>query len=146
MLGKEFGFSDADRRMQESYLVSAVSLLKDRVHFEHEMTGTGRYLFLPPDNYDEQVIAKKWKDSYAEFFSRLVSVLEEEQDFTSKTLETKFQETAAGNGLKAGEVLQLFRVFISGQGSGVNLFGMIELLGKEEVTGRLKKALVQVRV
>lgn len=146
MLGKEFGFSDSDRRMQESYLVSAVSLLKDRVHFEHEMTGTGRYLFLPPDNYDEQVIAKKWKDSYAEFFSRLVSVLEEEQDFTSQTLETKFQETAAGNGLKAGEVLQLFRVFISGQGSGVNLFGMIELLGKEEVTGRLKKALVQVRV
>jgi glutamyl/glutaminyl-tRNA synthetase len=38
-------------------------------------------------------------------------------------------------------VLQLLRVMLSGQGSGVDLFGMIALLGKTEVMARIKKAL-----
>jgi hypothetical protein len=32
-------------------------------------------------------------------------------------------------------------VMLSGQGSGVDLFGMIALLGKTEVMARIKKAL-----
>jgi glutamyl-tRNA synthetase len=52
-----------------------------------------------------------------------------------------FENTAAEKGIKPGEVLQLFRVIMSGQGSGVDLFGMVALLGKEEVLSRIALAI-----
>ena len=141
ILKNEFSFSHDDPRMQDDFLLKAIPLLKERVHFEHEMLEVGRYLFLRPNEYDQQVISKKWRDSHAEFFKALLSAFESMNDFGSASAEKVFQETAASQGLKPGEVLQLFRVFLSGQGGGVHLFGMVELLGQQEVEQRLKIAL-----
>ncbi|MFM1745817.1 MAG: Anticodon binding domain, partial [Bacteroidota bacterium] len=47
---------------------------------------------------------------------------------------------------KPGDVLQLFRVIVSGQGSGVDLFGMVELLGRNEVINRIQRALLQLPI
>jgi len=46
---------------------------------------------------------------------------------------------------KPGEVLQLLRVFLSGQSAGVDLFPMAELLGKDEVVARLTTALNNIK-
>jgi hypothetical protein len=35
----------------------------------------------------------------------------------------------------------LFRVFVSGAGMGVDLLGMLELLGRDEVVSRINKGL-----
>ena len=138
-LKKEFSFNDDDRRLSETFLVRCVQLLKPRVQFENEMIEKGKYLFIVPASYDEQVIAKKWKPQFAAFFEQLDASLSQLQAFTPTEAETCFKETAAKNNLKPGEVLQLFRVILSGQGAGVDLFPMVELLGKEEVTKRIKK-------
>jgi glutamyl/glutaminyl-tRNA synthetase len=65
------------------------------------------------------------------------------KDLTSLIAEAKlvFENTAAEKGIKPGEVLQLFRVIMSGQGSGVDLFGMVALLGKEDVLTRIAVAM-----
>ncbi|MFZ5553079.1 MAG: hypothetical protein ACOZCO_08185 [Bacteroidota bacterium] len=41
--------------------------------------------------------------------------------------------------IKTGEVMQLFRVALSGIAGGPALFEMAELLGKEKVVGRLTR-------
>ncbi|TAH40122.1 MAG: glutamate--tRNA ligase [Bacteroidetes bacterium] len=146
ILRTEFNFSSDDHRMQDDFLLKAIPLLKERVQFEHEMLEVGRYLLFKPTEYDQQVISKKWKDSHAAFFRALLNAYENLNDFNSVETEKVFQETAVSNGLKPGEVLQLFRVFLSGQGGGVNLFGMAELLGKQEVLQRLKSAMAVVGV
>jgi len=141
LVKKEFGLSADDHRVQTSYLLKAVHLLKERVHFEHEMTVTGNYLFQQPHQYDEQVISKRWKPDLAEFFSTLAEKYRSLNSFTAEEAEKIFQETAAAFQKKPGDVLQLFRVMMSGQGGGVHLFGMVELFGPKEVTARLDKAL-----
>ena len=57
--------------------------------------------------------------------------------FTTADIDAKNKETAAANQLKPGEILQLLRVLMSGSGTGVDLLGMMELFGKEEVITRL---------
>jgi len=52
--------------------------------------------------------------------------------------EATFKATAEKLGIGAGQVMQLFRVSISGVGGGPALFEMIELLGKEEIINRLQ--------
>ena len=61
--------------------------------------------------------------------------------FTGAEAEAKFKELAAASNIKPGEVLQLFRVMVSGLPAGVDLFPMVELLGNEEVSNRINKSL-----
>lgn len=131
----------ANSRKDLTYFIKAVALLKPRVQFENEMLEKGKYLFEAPENYDEQVISKKWKPDLKPFFNSLVAAFASLNDFANSNIETTFKETTAANNLKPGEVLQLLRVFISGQGTGVDLFPMLELLGRDEVVTRLNAAL-----
>lgn len=140
-LEMEFAFTNEDKRVSNDFLIKCVQLLKSRVQFENEMIEKGKYLFIAPTAYDEQVIAKKWKPHYVDFFAQLETALTQMNSFTSADAENCFKETATKNNLKPGEVLQLFRVFLSGHGAGVDLFPMVELLGKLEVAERIKKAL-----
>ena len=57
---------------------------------------------------------------------------------TAAETEATFKATAEKLGIGAGQVMQLFRVSISGVGGGPALFEMIELLGKEEIINRLQ--------
>jgi hypothetical protein len=40
--------------------------------------------------------------------------------------------------------MQLLRVIVSGQGGGVDLLGMIELLGQTEISERMTRALSRI--
>lgn len=144
-LKKEFSFSDDDNRLNTLFLTRSVQLLKPRVQFENEMIEKGKYLFIAPTSYDEQVIAKKWKPQFAEFFEQLEASLSQLLSFTSADAENCLKETAAKNNLKPGEVLQLFRIILSGQSAGVDLFPMVELLGKNQVRERVKKGVAAIQ-
>ena len=143
-LKKEFNFSDDDKRLSDAFLVKCVQLLKPRVQFENEMISTGSYLFTAPNEYDQQVLTKKWKPTLLSFFQSLHVALKTINDFTAANIESTFKQTAEANQIKPGEVLQLLRVFMSGQAMGVDLFPMIELLGKEETIERLNAALQKI--
>lgn len=141
-----FTLPDGDSRLSNLFLIRCVQLLKDRVQFEQEFISGGRYLFLPPASYDQAVISKRWKPEMGAFFDKLQKKISRLPDFTAQTVENTLKETAAACGLKAGDVLQLFRVLISGQPAGVDLFPMTELLGQTETLSRIQSALQVVAV
>jgi len=136
-----FGFTADDCRLSDEYLTQAAELLKPRVQFEHEMKTTGVYLFRAPTEYDAGVIAKKWKPELRPFFEALQTALMNLNSFDAPSIDETLKATAASHNLKPGEVLQLFRVIISGQGGGVDLLGMIALIGRIETNERITRAL-----
>jgi len=134
-----------DRRIQLPYIITAVKLLKEKVQFENELWDKGNYLFMAPLTYDEVILNKKWNDDALVFFNNLLNAFNSQTDWKTSALETVFKETATLQGINPGNMMQLFRVMLSGHGSGVALFEMAELLGKEEVNGRLEKALTFIK-
>jgi glutamyl-tRNA synthetase len=123
------------------FATGVVQLVKDRVQFENEILDNAPYLFEAPTNYDEKVITRRWNETASSFIQQLTKAYEQTTDFTMENCKLVFENTAAEKGIKPGEVLQLFRVIMSGQGSGVDLFGMVALFGKEEVLSRISLAL-----
>ncbi len=99
------------------------------------------YLYSRPIAYDNDVIQKRWKADYFLFFKELINRFKLSESFSAEAVELVFNDTAVSMNLKPKELLQLLRVLISGEGGGVHLFGMIELLGKNEVVARIEKAL-----
>jgi glutamyl-tRNA synthetase len=136
-----FSINDGDIRVSESFLEGAVELLKDRVQLEQEMIDKGSYLFVRPHSYDQQVLTKKFKPGLESFFVALSKAFSDLEDVTATGFDTVIKATATGNQVKPGEIMQLLRVFISGQSGGVDLIGMLQLLGKEEVCNRLQAGL-----
>jgi glutamyl-tRNA synthetase len=139
-----FVFAADDCRLSDEYLTQAVELLKPRVQFEHEMKTTGAYLFQAPDGYDETVVAKKWKQELRPFFEGLQTALAALPAFETAHIDETIKTTAASFNLKPGEIMQLLRVIVSGQGGGVDLLGMIELLGQTEISERMTRALSRI--
>lgn len=123
------------------FATGAVKLLKDRVQFEHELYNAGSYLFEAPQEYDAKVIEKRLNDTSKAFIASLPEMFNALSDFSAEATKAAFEAQAAAQGLKPGEVLQLFRVIVSGVGSGIDLFGMVSLLGKQEVNQRIQTAL-----
>jgi glutamyl-tRNA synthetase len=141
MVKDTYNLQEEDDRLRVGYLAQAAQLLKPRVQFEHEMAATGSYLFVAPETYDQTVIDKKWKDGCRAFFSSLSIELMNIDEFETPRIDEAIKTVAATHQLKPGDIMQLLRVIISGQGGGVDLLGMIALLGKTEIKNRIEKAL-----
>jgi glutamyl-tRNA synthetase len=118
--------------------------MKPRIQFEAEILNKGNYLFVVPAEYDKDVIVKKWKDVFGEFFKTFSEKLNSINTWDAASIESILKSTAVEAGIKPGELLQLFRVMISGQSGGVDLFGMCALLGREELQLRIDLALQNI--
>jgi glutamyl-tRNA synthetase len=121
-------------------LEKACELLKEKAHFAHEFWTNGSFFFIAPTSYDADVIKKRWNEQSAAFIKELTEAYKNLDTFTAAETEAVFKSTAEKTGIGAGQVMQLFRVCISGLGGGPILFEMVELLGKEEVVKRLEAA------
>ena len=123
----------------------AAFLLKERATFVDDML-EGTYLFtsgLPLENNTEATaeLRKRWKTEAAtaleEFIERLATVT----PFNASGLEGVFNAVIQEKGLKVGQVMPLYRLFVAGRMQGPGMFDVSALLGKEEVILRLRAGL-----
>jgi len=125
-------------QVDAGYLRKACALIKEKTQFISEFWEFGNYFFQQPETYDEKVIRKRWNREAGAFFSVLTGHLDSVPQWETATIEETFKETATRQDINPGKVMQLFRVLLSGQAGGPALFELAELLGRQEVTTRLK--------
>lgn len=123
-----------------SFVSSVCGLLQEKANFVNEFWSLGNYFFEEPASYDAEVVKKRWNEKSAQFIQQIGEAYQHCADFNKTSAEELFKSTAENCGLKTGEVMQLFRVCLSGQAGGPALFEMAELLGKDRCVMRLKKA------
>jgi glutamyl-tRNA synthetase len=124
----------------DAFVAEVCRLLQEKAHFVNELWSLGNYFFEEPTTYDAEVIRKRWNDKTSGFIQEMSKVYAAQNAFDKTIAEDLFKSTAEQQGLKTGEVMQLFRVCLSGAAGGPALFEMAELLGKEKCAERLKKA------
>ena len=122
------------------YLEGVCRLVKEKSHFVSEFWDAGSYFFVAPASYDAEVIKKRWNDAAANFIKAVTEAFKGLDTFTAAETEATFKKTAEEQGIATGQVMQLFRVCVSGVGGGPMLFEMVELLGKNEIVKRLETA------
>jgi glutamyl-tRNA synthetase len=124
----------------QKFVEQVCRLVKEKAHFVNEFWDGGSYFFIAPTAYDADVIKKRWNEQTSAFIKEVTNVYKNLTGFTAHETETVFKATAEKCGLGPGQVMQLFRVCLSGVGGGPMLFEMVELLGKDEVVKRLETA------
>ncbi|MCH2448593.1 MAG: glutamate--tRNA ligase [Gracilimonas sp.] len=126
----------------DDFLTTVIELLQERVSKIDEFVSMGAFFFEAPKAYDENAL-KKWKDDSSRLILSYKTRIEalSEDDFKAATLKKKLEETIEEHGVGFGKLMMPLRIAISGQGFGPDLFPALELIGKEEVLGRIDSAL-----
>lgn len=122
------------------YVTQVAGLVKERATFANELWDLSDFFFTAPATYDEKA-AKNWKAETAEIMNDVISVINNVSDFTSASIETEIKAWIEEKGIGMGKVMQPLRMSLVGSLKGPHLFDIIYLIGKEETTNRIKKAI-----
>jgi len=125
----------------DELLLKVIGLYKIRIKTVSELLPMTDYFFGDDYAVEEQGVAKhltapESKEILRDFAARL----EKLGDFTHAAIEASCRAMADERKLKGGAIIHPTRVAISGKTTGAGLFEMMEVLGRETVLARMRKA------
>lgn len=125
------------------FAIKLVRLMKDRVTFPQEIVSEVPFIFEAPTSYDEEIAKSKWNDDARNAMNVIKESIQTiaDENFLSQNIHDTIFPALEAAGIKAGKVMQAFRLVITGTGKGPDLMLTLEILGKQDVTKRIENAL-----
>ena len=131
---------------EKAYVVKVCEMVKERAIFVQDLWNQGAYFFEAPISYDEKVIQKRWNETIPSILNEIITILENEQNFTTLHLEEVIKEYIQTKELNLGQVFNCLRLSIVGNGTGAHLFDIFEMIGKKETISRIQKAINEITI
>lgn len=125
----------------EDYVARAVGMVKSRVDFIDELWDQGDFFFVAPTEYAEKDVRKRWKEDTPQIMDQLIGVLEGIDDMTSANAEKIVLGWIEENGYHLGNVMNAFRLAVVGSCRGPHMFDITELMPRQEVIARIRRAI-----
>jgi len=127
--------------VQDDILLKVIGLYKVRMKTLSEFIQLTDHFFSDTYSIDEKAVEKylkspESKQVLAKFSDRLKGLT----DFSHQRIEDACRAMAQEKNLKPSQIIHPTRVAISGKTAGAGLFEMMEVLGKDKVLQRMKKA------
>lgn len=133
---KEKGINISEEKLEQ-----IVSLVKDRVNFAHELWEHTFFFFIRPENYDKEVVKKRWKEDTPASLEKIIHFLESIDEFTSINLEEKAKNFIHEQQMNMGQIMNVLRLCFVGESKGPGLFHIAEMIGKKETIERIRLAI-----
>ena len=132
-LTPEWGKTESD-----VYVMKVIDQLKVRSKTLIQLAEQSKYFFTDPESIDEEVKMNSWKDNTRELLATYFKHISELDDWDQNSLESLLRTVANDAGVGAGKIIHPVRMALSGITHGPSLFIMMELLGKERCTRRIR--------
>ncbi len=136
-------FLPEEANYSDEFLGGVVELMRERVMLLPEFVTKGSYFFTDELKYEEKPVRKKWKEQNIPHVNTLFEKIEAIEDWKLDVLQDEIKGFITGNELSFGNILPFVRIAVAGTMKGPDIFGMMVLLGKEQVIKRLKKGLLK---
>ena len=88
---------------------------------------------------------KKWNAEVDKALSLYADALDKVDHLDAGNAKATFAAVLEEEGIGMGKVMQSLRLSITGEGGGPDLMEIIEILGKEEITERIRLALDKLK-
>ncbi len=142
MLRKELGQSDfADNQFSDEYLLAVINAMRERVSFPKEFVEKSPYFFHAPEQYDPDVVKKRWTPDAPARLKRLADEFSRLERPQKEDYESALNQTAAELNVKNSDLIHPLRLAVSGMGAGPGLYDILHILGKDETIRRINSAI-----
>lgn len=128
------GFSD-------EYVARAIGMVKSRANLIPELWDQADFFFRAPQEYAPKDVKKRWSEEMPAIMEELIGVLEGIDDMTSANAEKIVLGWIADKGYHLGNVMNAFRLAVVGACRGPHMFDITELMPRQEVLARLRRAI-----
>jgi glutamyl-tRNA synthetase len=128
-------------RQKKEWLLRFVFLLKERCKTLKEFAEKGKYFLAFDYQYEPTAVNKHFNSlESVERLSAFEDLLSGLDVFEKEKIESTLRQLADEMKIKPASLIHLVRLATTGVTAGPPLFDLLELLGKEEVVKRIKKA------
>ena len=118
-------------------------LLKERVVFPQDLWQQGKYFFVRPEVYDENILKKRWNAQAVVVLQDIVPAIKALEVFKADTISAVLASVVEARSVKVGRIMPILRVALTGVGVGPDLMQSMALLGQEECIARLQTFLAR---
>ncbi|WP_185871392.1 glutamate--tRNA ligase [Blattabacterium cuenoti] len=128
---------------KKNYLWKVIYLTMDRIHFIHEIWEHSFYFFISPSFYEASFFKKICNEKtivQLENAKKILLCNINLNQFTSINLRCLFKTIKNKH-----QIMQLFRFSLVGSLKGIDIFIILEMLGKEESMRRVEKLINQIK-
>lgn len=126
-------------------LMPVLAIVKEKIKLLKDVPEWINYFFTEDCEYEPAALEKVLrKEGAVLHLQTLETAFSELTEWTAASLESCLKATAAKAGCKTGEFIHPARVAASGKTVGPGLYQMLEILGKQKVLQRFKKAILLV--
>ena len=129
----------------KDYVAKALGMVKGRVEFVHDLWDQADFFFTAPTEYAEKDVKKRWKEDTPRIMEELIGVLEGIDDMTSANAEQIVLDYIKEHEYHLGNVMNAFRLAVVGACRGPHMFDITELMPKQEVISRMRKAIDTIK-
>lgn len=120
---------------------NVLAAVKERMTYISDFWAQSSFFFQAPTSIDVDAVKPKWNADKTAFFENIIQDFATVEPWTAETLEPFFKERVAASGIKIGELMMPFRIMLVGGKFGPDVFLIAQLLGRDEVIERIRKAL-----
>ena len=125
----------------DNRLLSIIDMTRERAKTLHDITGSIDYFFNDEMVYEDKARKKFLNEGTLPVLQSLIEKLENLDGFDRDSIRAVYDEITESMGIKLVKVAQPTRVALTGGTVSPPIFEVMEVLGKETVLGRLKRAL-----
>ena len=138
---KEHGVDNPDKE----FVAKVIGLVKGRADLVPDLWTQADFFFKAPETYAEKDVKKRWSPETPAIMEELIGVLEGIDDMSSANAEKIVLDWIASKGYHLGNVMNAFRLAVVGQCRGPHMFDITELMPKEEVIRRIRRAIETIK-
>lgn len=125
----------------DDYIARAIGMVKGRANLIPDLWDQGDFFFVAPTQYAEKDVKKRWSAQTPAIMEELIGVLEGIEDMSSTNAEKIVLDWIASKGYHLGNVMNAFRLAVVGACRGPHMFDITELMPREEVVKRIRRAI-----
>lgn len=129
----------------DEYLLLVIEAMKERVSFVHEYLTKSPYFFERPREYELASVEKNWKADTPSHMTKLSEKFSELQNTAKEDFENALKELATELNIGAGKLIHPLRLAVSGMSTGPGVYDILVILGKDEVSMRIKNAIEKIQ-
>lgn len=129
----------------KEYVASAIGMVKGRANLIPDLWTQADFFFTAPAEYAPKDVKKRWSTETPAIMEELIGVLEGIEDMTSANAEKITLGWIEEKGYHLGNVMNAFRLAVVGACRGPHMFDITELMSKEEVIARIRRAIDTIK-
>ncbi len=123
------------------YVEKVMSQIKERANFLSDFWDLATYFFQAPENYDEKMVKKNWKEGISDKIREIALLISNLTDFSTETIESSIKEFITEKQYGLGQIMNALRLVIVGEAKGASLFEIMHTIGQKETLLRIENGI-----